>query len=651
MTLQKISPFIWLAGFLCSLFFVNDWQLELFASTVILIFVWAVVMLMREKDCNVSIPRSWVMYLMTLFLILVFFSISHSDVPNVSLMAFCFVSVMPISFLVFAVRGEKPDYMIIAKILALVFAGLSVWALLQFFVFGEHFGGRAHHPLKNPNSFGALLMMGFFCAVGWMLVAKERLHSNVALVLAILIFGGVMATGSRGAFFALLPALGLMLFVMRDQTKVHWRCLSILAAACVGWLLLSELGVAENDNLLRRVGDTVALNLADMTSNRTMLWQASANMIKDHMLLGTGIGTYFLYFPEYRLSEDAWGGYYAHSDPLQYWVELGILGPILFYTFVIAVTLRTIKAIKATHDIVTKALIIVPFCAVGAVVLHTHVTFNLYNLSILLSVGFLLAAWFWATQKVLETSVFENKFPDRIAPTYRPLIVALPFLFVAFFFMAQVSGEHFTNKARKHLAKGELELFAEDVIKAQQLSFYGTYRAPLLAVNVPLTLLQEASDELSPEQKKDVVVQALSYLQHVRTINPRSSSALYYLGKICQLAPEEMLPADLKTVEEYYLNALAIDPLHIGARVELAEMYMEDKDQDKALKILEGGYHYKYATMKAMDLYGRLAQLYVLQGDAKKGQAVLTKMRNFQIRMQKAREQQSASLSSFLWTD
>ena len=129
--------------------------------------------------------------------------------------------------------------------------------------------------------------------------------------------------------------------------------------------------------------------------------------------------------------------------------------------------------------------------------------------------------------------------------------------------MAYIMGEHYTNKAREHLLAGDLDEFAEDVIAAQNVSMYGNYRAPLLAVNVPLTLLEEAGDQLTKEQKKDVFEQGLSYLRHVRAINPRSSSALYYLGKIQQLALAEFIPEDLKTPEEYYAQAIKLDPLHV----------------------------------------------------------------------------------------
>ena len=228
-----------------------------------------------------------------------------------------------------------------------------------------------------------------------MLGAKEKLHSNMALLLAALIFGGMVCTGSRGAFFAMIPALGLLLFAMRVQARQHWRCLSILFTLCAVLFGLTAMGVAANDTLIARVGDTIALNLSDVTSNRTTLWAATFNIIKDYGFFGTGIGTYFLYFPEYRLTEDAWGAYYAHSDPLQYWVELGVLGPILFYTFIVAVTLRTAQAFKKTSDVTQRLLILTPFCALGAVILHTHVTFNLIIYRYCSALGFCCLFGLW----------------------------------------------------------------------------------------------------------------------------------------------------------------------------------------------------------------------------------------------------------------
>ena len=217
MTLKTYFPFLWFPAFLCSLFFINDWHLELFGASIVILLTWGVLML--SQDNKWFVPKSWTLCFMGLFWLLAFFSIFGSDVLNVSLMTFCFFSVLPLTFFIWVMRGEPKQFETIAKFLAIIFAGLSIWALLQFFVYEDYFGGRAHHPLKNPNSFAALLSLGFFCSLGWMLGTKERLHSNLALILSILIFGGIVATGSRGAFFAMIPVLILFLFIMRHEAK------------------------------------------------------------------------------------------------------------------------------------------------------------------------------------------------------------------------------------------------------------------------------------------------------------------------------------------------------------------------------------------------------------------------------------------------
>ena len=174
MTIKTYLPYLWIAAFLCSLFFINDWQLGLFGAAIILVSAWAVVSLSGADAGGFQIPQSWCLRFMGGFWLLAFLSILGSDVLNVSLMAFCFFSVMPLSFLVLTTTGTPQQYKLMGKILMVVFVVLSVWALIQFFFLSEHFKGRATHPLKNPNSLGALLSLGFFCGVGLFFAVKEK---------------------------------------------------------------------------------------------------------------------------------------------------------------------------------------------------------------------------------------------------------------------------------------------------------------------------------------------------------------------------------------------------------------------------------------------------------------------------------------------
>ncbi len=645
---EKTTPYLWLAAFLCSLYFINDWQLELFAAGVAIISLWAVTTLGVQSQQGFTVPQSLCLRIVVAFWALTFFSILGSDVVNVSVMAFCFFSVLPLTFLVMSTNYDQKILWLIGKALAAIFCGLAVWALIQFFVFNELFQGRARHPLKNPNSLGALFSLMSFCGFGAMLYFKDATHKKCASAFGLLMLGGLIATGSRGALFALIPVFIVFLFVAKDIVQENKKFVRVFIVLALGVFASSTLGEAISQNLSFRFMQTITMQSPDITNNRISLWLASWEIIKQHGIFGTGIGTYFLYFPEFRLPTDRTGAYYAHNDPLQFWVELGVLGPILFYTFILAVTLRTVKALKTAVSQHDKLMILTPFFAVAACVLHTHVTFNFYNLSILFLVGFLLSVWFVATQKVLKTRVKIYKFPENYSRASRTVLILIPFIFIVGLFGAYVISETYTNKARDHLLKAELPEFADDVLMANKISLQGNYRSYLLAVNVPLTLLQDNADKFDDDQKREIFDQGLAYLRHILNINPRSASAHYYLGKIQQLVPDDFVPDDLKSPQDYYERALKLDPIHIGARIELSYIYEQNLlSFDRALKLIDTGTNYRYTTSKVIDLYGRLAELHLKAGNIEGQQDAIQRMIKLKQRFDKAIAKKERGLDLF----
>jgi O-antigen ligase len=635
--IQKIIAGLWIAAFLCALFFFNDYELESFALATVFLFSFSILSLSLKKEWH--IPQSMTLLFMALFWILAFISLLHTEILNVSIMAFVYFSAMPLTFFVLILKNDETLIKSLAKIGAVIFTGLGLWALAQYFIFGDHFAGRAHHPLKNPNSLGALFNLGLFASVGWMLVTKIKIHSNLALILSVLLIGGIVATASRGALVAMIPMMGLMLFFLRDKARAHWKCLSILAVSGVVLFGFSVFGAAQNDTMIARMTDTLSMNLADSSSNRVSLWLATIDMINAHGLFGTGIGTYFQYFGEFRLPSDKWGTYYAHSDPLQYWVELGVLGPILFYAFCISVFLRTVRAVKKTKDDVQRAKILAPFFALGAIVLHTHVTFNFYNLSILYVSGFMLAVWFIATQAVLKTPTKTVSFPDSYSGLSRGAVISLPFLMIGFFFFAMMLSEQLTQRAKTHMMAGDLKKFGETTMAAQAVGLGHNYRADLLAVNLPLSLLAIA-DSFDREKQERIFNEGLFYIERAHAANPRSASALYYMGLLLEEAPQDLIPDRMKSSAEYYRQALKLDPLHFSARIALSKT-LPAKEK---VKLLEEGVHFRYNNPQALNLYMTLLSTHAQNGEAKKMKEITATIQNFQNRVERDREKAQETL-------
>ena len=640
---------LWIVAFICSLFFVNAWQLELFGASILTLFIWAAMTLSTHAKTQWAFPKLWTLRFLGAFWLLSFLSILHSDIVNISLMAFCFFSALPLSVFVFLMQSEanpesfKQSAQTISYILALILGGLGLWAMAQFFFLQEYFGQRAHHPLANPNSLAALLCLGLFPALGWLLHSKTKKPKALSTLLCILLFGGIATTASRGIFFAFIAFLPIFGFLMRAQLKPN---LNWLLALFVGFtlLFLATSYNQEGSNVLAsRVLDTIALNDKDISNNRFNIWSGAWNVVKEHWLIGTGFGTFFLYYPEFKLPTDPFTAFYAHNDPMQYWAELGIAGFILFYLFVFSIVITALKTLSLKNLTTQHRTIITACsCSIGAIILHTHISFNFYNLSILFVLGFLLSVLLWTCKQYTPTiGVKYINFPNTMNNTPRVALTFIPFLFIGFIFLAFVTSEHYTNKARDNMLAGNLEGFADDIMRANKTSFQGNYRSYLLAANVPLSLLEEGQGKFSEDQRKEIYDQTIFYLNQSKNLNPRSSASFYYLGKIQKFVPASFASKETKTPETYFKQALKLDPKHIGARIELAKLYAQNGDKGSELKTLEGGLQYYYNTSYAIEYYQYLSRLYLESGDVVKTQSMLGKVHTLKKRIsrQEARKE------------
>lgn len=624
MVVLKNISLLWLCAFLCSLFFFNAYELESFGLATIFLFIFSIVSLSFLKEWH--IPKSYFIYALAAFWLLTFFSVIFSDILNTSIMAFVYFSALPLGFFTIMMTFKNAHFLMMGKCLAVIFAALGLWALCQYFFLHDLFGPRAHHPLKNANSLGALFNFGLFGAVGWMFVAKTRIQRNLSLILSIIILGGILSTVSRGAILAMIVMILPMLFLLRENVKEHWRCLSVLVLSALVFIVLSTfIDKSASNQITARLLETAMSGGAHNMSHRWQIWEATWQMIQSYGLWGTGIGTYFQYFPEYRLTDDVWGTYYAHNDFLQYWVELGVLGPILFYSLCLIVLGRTVQAVKQTNDALMRVKILTPFFAMGAIVLHTHVTFNFYNLSILYMSGLALAYWFCETQKILQTPFMQIKFLKSYSLPARGIVIKYPFLVVGYFFFSMMISESLTQKAKRSLLAGELEDFAYTVIAAKKIGLGHNYRADLLAVNMPITLLSNATS-LGEVQKKEIFDQGLSYLQRVRGTNPRSASALYYLGLIQEDVSSDMIPEALKSPVDYYRAALRLDPLHFSARLKIAQSL----PAQEGIEVMEAGVHYNYNNPEALALYMALLGRYAKDGNQDKMKEMTDRIQYYQ---------------------
>ena len=429
-----------------------------------------------------------------------------------------------------------------------------------------------------------------------MLAAPGRLQSNLGLVLSVLLLAAIFTTGSRGALLALIPALLIFAVFARAHLQRHKRCVGILLGlGALSFILISVFvpagSVSPAGSLASTFGGTQSLLWA-----RPAIWASAWQIFQDHWLVGTGIGTFFLYYPEVRSTADGvTAGLMAHSDPLQFAVEMGVLAPLIFYALIGFAIVRTVQALKnIADDDARRVMILAPFCAFGALVFHAHITFHFHVLSILMAAGILLGFWFVQTAHALGQS--DDKPQEAHARASVRWGLSMPLLLALFFFAAAQSSEILVNRGQKALMTGDMQGFANDINRAGVLSNNRNARALITAANVPLGALQLNAPLMPKDELVALYSQVQDLLDRAEAANPRLVQIPYHRAELHSFA-YAFLPEDAKqgSSAAYYLKtALALDPLHLGSRVKLANMTARAGEKREALAILERGLAWRY---------------------------------------------------------
>lgn len=645
---------VWLLAFLSGLYFINDWQMQLFGAAFVFLIIWFCLNLSRDAVEGWQVVKSPVLALLGALWLWMFCSVLWSEVPYVSLIGFCLSSVLPLTFYGFVLSGREADFKFVSYSVPVVMAGLAVWALIQFYVFNAEFEGQACHPLANPNSLAALFNLGLFPALGVMMMTNKKWLGNTALAFALLMFGGVTATSSRGALVVAIAAFIVFLVLNPAKVKEHWKCIGLFVIGAGLLYFATSFGAAEHAQLVERMGKMASAktDAEAFTGNRNNIWAGDWEMIKEKGLIGTGIGTFFLYYPQFRVPTETTGVYLAHSDPLQYWAELGILGLALFYALGVSILIRTIRAVsKLPKGSAERAQIWAVFTAIFACILHTHFTFNLYVVPILFVLGFLLAWWFRRTHEILKDKTIYYAFPNSIPASYRSAFVVLPLVMLGCLFTSFLMSEIYVKKAKEQAYAQDMDGFTKYVNLADELSFGSNYRPYLLAVTVPISILEINQAMLPDQEKKDIFGQAWTYLDNAERLNPQNPAVAYYRGYLLDLVDDGLVPEEALDPEEYYLRAVKLNPMHLGARMALLDLYSKQNEQEKFEDVLEKGLNWQYNTALAMEFYSKAQNYYIMTKQPDKFVQIDKKRKMLAGRIKAAKKRAASNLSERLFGD
>lgn len=175
--------------------------------------------------------------------------------------------------------------------------------------------------------------------------------------------------------FVLLKALAVLSKVSTKVYQIGIAAMGVIGV--VGGVVLFTSGLYQKilpEFLVQRF--TQIGSLADITSGRNNFYRDGLRMLKDKWLLGGGGNAWSAMYRKYQ--SYFYGSSEAHSLPLQFWLETGLIGIIVFVFFIVALFVLYFKNRKSENGVELTVLLI----PVLMLLSHSIVDFNFSYVSL-----------------------------------------------------------------------------------------------------------------------------------------------------------------------------------------------------------------------------------------------------------------------------
>ncbi len=234
------------------------------------------------------------------------------------------------------------------------------WSKFSFGVEGVR---RVCGTLGNPDYLGGYLV-ALIPLTGILALAYTGIWRVVLFFILALEFLALIFTYSRGAEAALFITIViliavLMLLCWKNPQLIQsvFSRKQVVAMIAIGILAGTVIGIGMWDDISVSFRRITQFGEDTSTVTRPMYWSGALAMWKSHPLTGLGIGTFPLFFPEYRPKSLAvyqpFKEFYvehAHNEFLEILAEMGLIGFVLYGSFLILLTVLIGRALLHTRN-------------------------------------------------------------------------------------------------------------------------------------------------------------------------------------------------------------------------------------------------------------------------------------------------------------
>ncbi len=395
---------------------------ELIAEILVILglMFWGLKVLSQEKS---KLTSSTLNFPILSFIFICILSLIWSDSFFVSLKELPLFLAGPLLY--FVITNNISDERQISRILniLLIVGGLfGIYGILQYngidFSFWMRNIGRQQvfGLFGNVNYFAEYLIVPLPIAVSLFFATQNKLKKILLLIGVIAMGASLTATFTRGSYLSFGISLIFMsvLFLISRGKNFIKKNRKIFIAILVIIIIITSLFIIPNPlnksgTAIEKIKSRISISQLIQSysiKRRIATWKFTILMIKDHPLLGSGIGTYKYNTLKYQAEFFKQGenrslyphGFAdkAHNEYLQLWAEIGIVGLGIFIWLIISYFGCGIKILRKIKDEYKQGIIIGLMGSVVAVLidglfgfpLHLPATIILFWMALSLTVAF-----------------------------------------------------------------------------------------------------------------------------------------------------------------------------------------------------------------------------------------------------------------------
>ena len=288
----------------------------------------------------------------------------------------------------------------------------------------------AFGPFINRHHFAGYMELAIALPLGLIFaggVDKEKRF--IYLFAAGLMSVALIMTNSRGGIISLVAEILFLAAIAgfrrrhrnHDHQRSHAGSAAIRAALALALIVAVFVGVVllGGEQALNRFVGTV--NSDDPTTGRAHFWSVTLDIIKDHPIIGTGLGAFGVVYTRYDSRNGLMRLEQAHNDYLQVLSDGGAVGALLALFFAVVLFKRGF-ANRESRDPFRRGVAIGALAGCFAVLVHSFFDFTLHTTSNALL--FLVLAGLATTDSRVEQPTSRRRRRRRHVPTSAP--AALP---------------------------------------------------------------------------------------------------------------------------------------------------------------------------------------------------------------------------------